>query len=79
MDVPNRALLSKNKHPYSWKEEEQNNEIRRKRIFTSANLAPSLYFTGRFSSSSHRSVLFPTIATTQSSSADSYERKILTN
>jgi hypothetical protein len=76
MDVPNRALLSKNKHPYSY-EEKKINEILGKRKFTSANLAPSLYFTGRLSSSSHRSVLFPTIATTQSSSADSYvgERK----
>ena len=44
--------------------------------FTSASFAPSLYFTGRFSSSSHRSVLFPTMATTQSSSADSLKKHI---
>jgi hypothetical protein len=45
--------------------------------YTSANFAPSLYFTGRLSSSSHRSVLFPTSAITQSSSAASYKNNIL--
>lgn len=75
-DVPNRALVSKNKHPYSYERCNIFNLNRIKRNFTSANFAPSLYFTGRFSSSSHRSVLFPTSTTTQSSSADSLKIKI---
>jgi hypothetical protein len=70
-DEPNRALHSKNKHLYSYKNIKLHFIEKYQLKFTSANFAPSLYFTGRCSSAVHKSVLFPTRTITQSGSANS--------
>ena len=75
-----RAALEKQTSVFLITSFDHNRRRERERRLTSANLAPSARFTGCLASSStHRSILFPTRTITQSSSTNSWQTKRVTD